>query len=128
MIMKPALLILGMATLLVLSGCQKQKEPTVTLQNDRFINTNTDIVPGGVIRFKWIAEKGKSDLASFTIKMNGQDLEDFGFPNNSIPADIYFDSIPPMEGPVLNGTYTYSFIATDTDGNFGEKAIVVTIE
>jgi len=119
---------LALIFLAILPACIKQKEPTVSLLNDRFVNTNVDISPGGVLRFKWIAEKGKSDLASFTVKVNGIDLEQYGFPNNDIPADLYFDSIPPMEGPVAGGDYIYSFIAYDTDGNFGEKAIVVTIE
>lgn len=124
--MKLTHLILTLLFLYIMSGCIKQKEPTVTLLNDRFMNTNVDISPGGVLMFKWIAEKGKSDLASFTIKIDGDDL--YGFPNTSIPVDIYFDSIPPMEGPVTKGDYAFSFIATDVDGNIGDRAIVVTVK
>ncbi|MFC2115804.1 hypothetical protein ACFLTU_04975 [Bacteroidota bacterium] len=120
--------ILALVFLSVLSGCTKQKKPSVTLLNDRFIIGNTDISPGGVLMFKWIAEKGKSDLASFTILMNGTDLQFYGFPKTTIPADIYFDSIPPMEGPVTKGDYVFSFIATDVDGNIGEESLVVTVE
>ncbi len=92
--------------------------------NDRFMTSNVDIVPGGVLRFKWIAEKGKSDLSSFTIRVNGEDHP--GFPMSPIPADIYVDSIF-MEGPVTVGDYTFSFIANDIDGKFGEKFIVVSV-
>ncbi len=116
-------------TLMILfSACLKQKEPSVSLINDRFITTNVEINPGGVLMFKWIAEKGKADLASFTVRVNGDDLEAYGFPNSSIPPDLYFDSIPPMEGPVAQGNYTFSFVATDVDGKFGEKAVVVTVK
>jgi len=82
-------------------------------------------VPGGVLRFKWIAEKGQADLESFTIKGNGTDRG--GFPNQSIDPDVYFDSTF-LEGPVVKGDYSYVFIAADTDGNIGDKAIVVSVE
>ena len=110
---------------LCLTGCIKQKDPTVSLLNSRFMNTNTTIDPGGVLRFKWMAEKGKSDLESFTIQVNGDDLG--GFPRTSIAPDIYLDSTI-LEGPAAEGDYTYSFVATDVDGNFGENYIVVTVQ
>ena len=115
-----------MLLLFVMSACSKQKEPTVTLVNGRFFTTNVDISPGGIVMFKWIAEKGKSDLTSFNIQIDGVDL--YGFPNDSIPADIYFDSTPPMEGPVAEGDYAFSFVATDLDGNIGFKTLVVTVQ
>lgn len=105
-------------------GCTR-KEPEVRLLNERFITTSVDISPGGVLRFKWMAEKGKSDLSSFTIRINGEDY--IGFPVTSIPPDIYCDSVF-MEGPAGEGDYTYSFIAGDADGNFGEKYIVVSVQ
>ena len=111
--------------LLLFLGCAKQKEPEVSLLNGRFMTTNVDISPGGVLRFKWIAEKGQANLESFTIKVNGTDLG--GYPNVSIDPDIYFDSTF-LEGPIPKGDYTYAFIATDTDGNIGDKVIVVTVE
>lgn len=110
---------------IVLSGCTKQKEPTVSLLNDRFITTNVEISPGGALQFKWMAEKGKADLISFTIRVNGEDL--YGFPNTSIAPDIYLDSTY-IEGPITTGDYTYSFIASDADGNSGEKAILVSVQ
>jgi len=109
---------------LTLTACLKDKEPTVSLLNGRFMTTNVEISPGGVLMFKWIAEKGKSDLSSFTIRVNGDDL--YGFPTTSIAPDVYLDSAF-MEGPTDKGNYTFSFTATDMDGKFGTKAIVVTV-
>jgi hypothetical protein len=107
------------------SGCEKKKNPTVSLINGSFITTNTTISPGGLLKFKWEASKGKSDLSSFTVQMNGNDLA--GFPNASIPADVYLDSTY-REGPIQEGDYTYSFVATDADGNTGSRALVITVE
>ena len=42
--------------LLALGGCNKLKEPSVTLLDDRFINSDVTVSPGGSLRFKWIAE------------------------------------------------------------------------
>ncbi len=111
--------------LLLIAGCAKQKEPEVSLLNGRFMTTNVDISPGGILKFKWIAEKGQADLESFTIRVNGTDLG--GFPKVSLDPDMYFDSTY-LEGPISEGDYTYAFIATDMDGNIGDKVIVVSVE
>ncbi len=118
------LLILPLLAVFLLQGCIKQKEPEVSLLNGRFMTTNVNIEPGGILRFKWIAEKGEADMESFTIRVNGTDM--IGYPVNPIKPDLYFDSTY-MEGPITRGEYTYAFIATDVDGNFGEKAIVVSV-
>lgn len=123
--MKIKFLLLNLILLFILPACDRQKNPTVTLLNDRFITTNVEISPGGVLMFKWIAEKGKADLESFTIRVDGVDYP--GYPVNSIDPEIFFDSTY-MEGPVSEGDYTYAFMATDVDGNIGEKAIVVTVQ
>ena len=104
------------------SGCEKNKNPTVALLNGSFINTNTSISPGGLVKFKWEASKGKSDLSSFTVQIDGIDLP--GFPDTSIPTDVYLDSTY-REGPVQKGDYTYSF---DVDGKTGSRALVITVE
>ena len=96
----------------------------MSLLNGRFMTTNVEISPGGVLMFKWMAEKGKSDLSSFTILVNGDDQ--YGYPVSPIAPDIYVDSVF-MEGPTGKGDYTFSFTATDIDGNLGTKAIVVTV-
>jgi hypothetical protein len=119
--------ILLILSVLVLYGCTRQKEPTVRLLNGRFMTGNVEITPGGVLQFKWMAEKGKSDLTSFTIRVNGDDLSGYGYPVTQIPPDVYIDSTF-MEGPAARGDYTYAFIAGDADGNFGEKAIVVSVQ
>ena len=107
------------------SGCEKKKDPTVTLLNGDFINTNTTITTGGLLKFKWEASKGKSDLSSFTVMMDGMDQP--GFPNSNIPADVYVDSIY-LEGPSATGDYVFSFQVTDTDGKLGDRGIVITVE
>lgn len=117
--------IAGLLIILLIPACIRQKEPSVQLQNGRFMTGNVEIIPGGVLMFKWIAEKGEANLESFTIRINGDDVP--GYPNTSIDPNLYFDSTY-MEGPVARGDYTFAFIATDTDGNFGEKAIVVSVE
>jgi len=89
------------------------------------MTTNTTISAGGLIKFKWEASKGKTDLSSFTVMRDGNDLP--GFPNSSIPADVYLDSIY-LEGPSATGNYTYSFQVTDTDGKLGDRGIVITVE
>jgi len=42
-------------------------------------------------------------------------------------VDEYIDSTY-LEGPVVLGTYVYSFLAIAEDGNTGDKAIVVSVE
>jgi hypothetical protein len=120
-----AVLVSLMLLVVSFSGCEKKKNPTVTLLNGSFITTNTSIGPGGLLKFKWEASKGKSDLSSFTVRVDGNDLP--GFPNTTIPADVYLDSTY-REGPVQEGDYTYSFIATDADGKTGSRALVITVE
>jgi len=107
------------------SGCEKKKDPTVTLLNGSFMTGNTTISTGGLVKFKWEASKGKADLSSFTVMMDG--IDQAGFPNTNIPADVYLDSIY-LEGPSVTGNYTFSFQVTDTDGNLGDRGIVITVE
>jgi len=107
------------------SGCEKNKNPTVTLLNGNFMTGNTTISAGGLLKFKWEASKGKTDLSSFTVLMDGIDQPKF--PNTNIPADVYVDSIY-LEGPSATGNYTFSFQVTDTDGNLGDRGIVITVE
>ncbi len=107
------------------SGCEKKKNPTVTLLNGNFIINNTTISTGGLLKFKWEASNGKTDLSSFTVLMDGSDLP--GFPNANIPADVYLDSIY-LEGSSATGNYTFSFQVTDTDGKLGDRGIVITVE
>ena len=107
------------------SGCEKKKNPTVTLLNGNFMTGNTTISTGGLLKFKWEASKGKTDLSSFTVLMDGSDLP--GFPNTNIPGDVYLDSIY-LEGPSATGNYTFSFQVTDTDGKLGDRGIVITVE
>ena len=121
---RPILLFTILYTI-VATGCIKQKDPTVTLLNDRFITANKIISPGDPLQFKWMAEKGKSDLASFSIRLNGENW--FGYPVTSIPTNIYSDSAF-LEGPVTQGNYAFSFHVTDTDGNIGEESVVITVQ
>jgi len=107
------------------SACEKKKNPTVTLLNGEFMTSNTTISAGGLLKFKWEASKGKTDLSSFTVLMDGSDLP--GFPETSIPTDIFIDSTY-REGPVQAGIYTFSFQATDADGNIGDRSVVITVE
>lgn len=97
----------------------------MTLHNGSFMTGNTTISTGGLLKFKWEASKGKADLSSFTVTMDGVDQP--GFPNTSIPADVYLDSIY-LEGPSVKGNYAFSFVATDADGKIGDRSLVVTIE
>ena len=109
----------------LLSGCEQKKNPTVTLINGNFIISNTSIGPGGLLKFKWEASKGKTDLSSFTVQMDGTSLP--GFPKTGIPTDVYVDSVY-LEGPAAQGNYSFSFQATDTDGNIGDRSLVISIE
>jgi hypothetical protein len=107
------------------SACEKKKNPTVTLLNGDFMTGNTTISTGGLLKFKWEASKGKTDLASFTVMMDGVDQP--GFPNANIPTDVYVDSIY-LEGPSATGNYTFSFQVTDTDGKLGDRSVLIIIE
>ena len=107
------------------SGCEKNKNPTVTLLNGDFMTSNTTISAGGLLKFKWEASKGKTDLSSFSVLMDGIDQP--GFPNTNIPVDVYVDSTY-REGPIQPGNYTFSFQATDAEGNIGDRSVVITVE
>ncbi len=109
-----------------LPACEKKSDnPTVELLNGDFIAASTTISPGGSLKFKWKATKGKADLASFTLRLDGQDQG--RFPNDNIPADVYIDSTY-LEGPLNSGDYVYSFVAADVDGNTGDKTLVISVE
>ena len=122
---KPVYLIIILLLAASISGCEKQKNPSVILLNGEFIISNTTIGPGGLLKFKWEASKGKTDLSSFTVLMDGSDLP--GYPETAIPADVYIDSTY-REGPIQTGNYTFSFQVTDTDGNIGDRSVVITVE
>jgi hypothetical protein len=121
---KPVLTVLILLAVLF-SGCEKKKNPTVTLINGSFITTNTTIGPGGLLKFKWEASKGKSDLSSFTVQMDGNDLP--GFPDTAIPTDVFLDSIY-LEGPSAAGNYAFLFQVTDNDGYTGSRSLVITVD
>ena len=121
---KPFYLILILLTV-SFSACEKKKNPTVTLLNGKFMTGNTTVSAGDALNFKWEASKGKSDLSSFSVLMDGTDLP--GFPNTNIPADVYLDSTY-REGPIQPGNYTFSFQATGADGNIGDRSVVITVE
>ena len=122
---KPVYLIIILLLAASISGCEKQKNPSVILLNGEFIISNTTIGPGGLLKFKWEAKKGKTDLSSFSVLMNGNDLP--GFPETTIPTDVYIDSIY-LEGSSQTGNYAFSFQVTDTDGNIGDRSVVITVE
>ena len=112
--------------LALLTACEKEsKNPTVELLNGSFMNGNATIQPGGAISVKWKVRKGKADLISFTIRLDGMDMP--GYPETEIPTGEYLDSTY-LEGPITSGDYAYAFLATDADGNIGDKAIVITVE
>jgi hypothetical protein len=105
--------------------CEKKKNPTVTLLNGSFITTDSSTGPGGLLKFKWEASKGKTDLSSFSVLMDGTPLP--GFPKTGIPTDVYIDSVY-LEGPAAKRNYAFSFQATDTEGKTGDRSLVITIE
>ena len=122
---KQVFLIILMLFAVSVFGCEKQKNPSVTLLNGDFITKNTTVGPGGLLKFKWEVRKGKADLSTFSVLMNGQDLP--GYPETPKSTDVIIDSIY-LEGPVQTGNYAFSFLATDANGNIGDRAVVITVE
>jgi hypothetical protein len=83
------------------------------------------VAPGGVLKFKWIATKGSSNLVSFTIERDNTTLP--GYPYESIPNDNYKDSVF-LEAPLNENAYVYELIVTDKNDLTASGSFTITVE
>jgi hypothetical protein len=83
------------------------------------------VAPGGVLKFKWVATKGSSNLVTFTIERDNAALP--GYPDVSIPNDNYKDSVF-LEAPLIENAYVYELIVTDKNDLTASGSFTITVE
>jgi hypothetical protein len=108
------------------SGCETTNEgPSLQFFGGKYIDDDVTVAPGGVLKFSWLATKGSSNLASFTIEREGVTLA--GYPDESIPNDNYKDSVS-LEAPMNEGEYVYELIVTDKNDLTASGKFTITVE
>lgn len=108
------------------TGCEDTEEegPTLTFFGGDYIDEDTTVEPGGVLKFSWLATKGSSNLASFTIERDGVTLS--GYPNENIPNDNYQATVE-LEAPLNKADYVYEFTVTDNNDLTASESFVITV-
>lgn len=76
------------------------------------------------VKFSWEVKATVSKLASFTIRMNNDDLQ--GFPKDDVDRNEYEDELTKTFEKA--GEFTLVFIATDKDGKQTKKEVKITVE
>ena len=109
------------------TGCDDttQEGPALQFFGGVYIDDNATVEPGGVLKFSWLASKGSSNLASFTITRDGVEL--LGYPDESIPNDNYKDSVS-LEAPLNEAAYVYELIVTDKNDLTASGSFTITVE
>ena len=110
------------------TGCEDATQdtpPTLEFFGGNYIDDNVTVEPGGVLAFSWLATKGSSNLASFSIERDGIALS--GYPDEDIPNDNYTATVE-LEAPQNEGAYVYEFIVTDNKDLTASKSFTITVE
>jgi hypothetical protein len=108
------------------TGCETTDEgPSLQFFGGKYIDDDVTVAPGGVLKFSWLASKGSSNLASFTIERDNITLA--GYPDESIPNDNYKDSVI-LEAPLNEGAYVYELIVTDKNDLTASGSFTITVE
>ena len=108
------------------SGCETTNEgPSLQFFGGVYIDDDVTVAPGGVLKFSWLATKGSSNLASFTIERDGITLS--GYPDEGIPGDNYKDSVN-LEALQNVGDYVYELIVTDKNDLTASGSFTITVE
>lgn len=90
-----------------------------------YIDEDVTVEPGAVISFSWLATKGASNLASFSIARDGVTLA--GYPDEDIEKDNYTDQVT-LEAPLNLGAYVYTFTVTDSKDKTASESFTITVE
>ena len=108
------------------TGCETTDEgPSIQFFGGAYIDDDVTVEPGGVLKFSWLATKGTSNLASFTIERDNITLA--GYPDESVPNDNYKDSVN-LEAPLNEGEYVYELIVTDKNDLTATGSFTITVE
>jgi len=114
------------AFLVFFTSCETTNEgPSISFLGGEYIDADATVAPGSVLKFKWIANKGSSNLSSFTIERDGIALS--GYPDESISNDNYQDSVT-LEAPLNLGEYVYQLIVTDKNDLTASGKFTITVE
>jgi hypothetical protein len=90
-----------------------------------YIDEDVTVEPGAAISFSWLAKKGASNLASFSISRDGATLT--GYPDEDIEKDNYTDQVI-LEAPLNEGAYVYTFTITDNKDMTASVSFTITVE
>lgn len=118
--------LLGLVAMgLTFTSCEDDEDPigpTITFKAGTGLITEDDTISvGETAGFSWEAVAGDAKLVEFTIRINNSDVD--GFPNDDVDKDEYQDSWDTTLSEV--GSYTFTFIATDKDGEEASESITV---
>jgi hypothetical protein len=109
------------------TGCEDVTEdtaPTLEFFGGNYIDEDVTVEPGGALAFSWLATKGSSNLASFSIERDNITLA--GYPDEDIPNDNYSASVS-LEAPQNEGAYVYKFIVTDNNDLTASESFTITV-
>jgi hypothetical protein len=108
------------------TGCDDttQEGPAIQFFGGVYIDDDATVAPGGILKFSWVATKGSSNLASFTIEREGITLA--GYPDETIPNDNYQDSVS-LEAPLNEAAYVYELIVTDKNDLTASGSFTITV-
>ena len=110
------------------TGCDEAEEiidPKLSFFGGDYIDEDVTVDPGAVLKFSWLATKGASNLASFTIERDGVALS--GYPDDDIPNDNYEGQVT-LEAPMNEGIYVYKFTVTDNKSRTASVSFNITVE
>jgi len=110
------------------TGCEdvtQDEAPTLEFIGGNYIDEDATVEPGAALAFSWIATKGSSNLASFTIERDNITLA--GYPVENIPNDSY-QATATLEAPQNEGAYVYEFIVTDNNDLTASESFTITVE
>ena len=109
------------------SGCEDVTEdtaPTLEFFGGNYIDEDVTVEPGAALVFSWLATKGSSNLASFSIERDNIILA--GYPDEDIPNDNYSATVS-LEAPQNEGAYVYKFIVTDNNDLTASESFTITV-
>ncbi|HEY9123553.1 MAG TPA: hypothetical protein PK252_08285 [Bacteroidales bacterium] len=113
-----------------LVGCEDNTKdaeagPTLTVSGSNISGNSINASAGTSITVKWVAEKGTSDLSTFSIKAGAGFLDSWQDKTiDQVSAAKYVDSLN-IQLPQTEGEYLLSFVVTDKKGKTASQSLTV---
>lgn len=116
-----------MAVAVMFTSCDDGTDPVPPTMKffagEGLLTEDATVMTGESVGFSWQVTKGDAKLSEFTIRLGSYDID--GFPNDDIDNDTYEDTFDTVFSEA--GSYAFTFIATDKDGETATEEITVTV-